>query len=362
MAVAEDTRGRQAGSGEDGREALLGPLGSLERDIQREVARMDRERRLPPELADALAEAGLFRMMAPSAMGGLEIEPLAAMDVVEAASRIEGSTGWCVMVGAQWQWYLAALPIAGQEAIFPTARLKVAGAMKPGGKAIKVDGGYRVRGQWSFASGCTYAGWLAAACVVDDGRERAPGALPEVRVVYVPAREATIVENWNTPGLRGTGSNDFVLNDVFVTDERTTANDASPHPGPLYRTVYQNLAYTLQGAQALGVARGAFDSFRSLAGGKVRWVSASSLLNDPLVRAQAAEAEVLIESAKAWLRATTADAWATLVAGGEPVEAQRVQLRLAITHAIRASVRAGDLLQAAAGTAVSREDHPLQRQ
>jgi indole-3-acetate monooxygenase len=347
------------------KERLLETVRNLEEEIRRQGPLMDGERKLAPKLADALAQAGFFRMLAPAPVGGLEMEPLAAAEGVEAMARVDGSTGWCVMVGAQWQWYVALLPLQGQERIFGQANLKVAGARKPGGKARRVEGGYRVSGQWGLASGCTYADWLAAACVLEDDADAATRKSPEVRMVYLPASEATIMDNWKTPGLRGTASNDFALDGVFVPEELTTISPepGSPiYPGPLYRTAYQNLAYVLQGAQALGVARGAFDSFIGVAGKRVRWVATSGLADDAVVRATAGEAEVLIASARAWLWSAAADAWAALVAGGEPSREQRLQLRLAITHAIRASMRAADLLQDASGAAALREDHPLQRQ
>ena len=367
MAIAQNTAQTVALEAEKAgdRDALFVAAGQLEDEIRRQIPRMDQERKLPGELAETLADAGFFRMLAPAAVGGLEMEPLAAGEVVEALARIDGSTGWAAMVGAQWQWYVALLPQEGQARIFGHPNLKVAGARKPGGKARRVEGGYRVSGQWGFASGCTYADWLAAACVVEEEPEAPPRKTPEVRVVYVPANEATILDNWRTPGLRGTGSNDFVLDGVFVPEECTTVSPepgSALHPGPLYRSAYQNLAYVLQAAQALGVARGAFDSFVGLAAKRVRWVATSGLADDPVVRATAAEAEVLIASARAWLWAAAGDAWSTLVAGGEPSLEQRVQLRLAITHAIRASMRAADLLQEASGAGALAEEHPLQRQ
>ncbi len=367
MAITQNTAqtvGLDARTAGD-RDALLVAAGELEDEIKRQIPRMDQERKLPGELAETLADAGFFRMLAPAAVGGLEMEPLAAAEAVEALARVDGSTGWAAMVGAQWQWYVALLPLQGQERIFGQANLKVAGARKPGGKARRVEGGYRVSGQWGFASGCTYAGWLAGACVVEDEPEAPPRKMPEVRMVYLPASEATIRDNWNTPGLRGTGSNDFALDGVFVPEECTTISPepgSAIHPGPLYRGAYQNLVYVLQAAQALGVARGAFDSFIALAAKRVRWVATSGLADDPVVRATAAEAEVLIASARAWLWAAARDAWTTLVAGGEPSREQRLQLRLAITHAIRASMRAADLLQDASGAAALAEEHPLQRQ
>ncbi|HEY4668874.1 MAG TPA: acyl-CoA dehydrogenase family protein, partial [Tepidiformaceae bacterium] len=114
--------GLDAGTAGD-RDALLVAAGELEDEIRRQIPRMDQERKLPGELAETLADAGFFRMLAPAAVGGLEMEPLAGGEVVEALARIDGSTGWAAMVGAQWQWYVALLPQEGQQRIFEQPNL-----------------------------------------------------------------------------------------------------------------------------------------------------------------------------------------------------------------------------------------------
>jgi alkylation response protein AidB-like acyl-CoA dehydrogenase len=335
------------------------PLAALELlapRIEQTRAASAAQRRLPDELARAMADAGLFNLLVPRALGGLELDPLAAADVVEAASRVDGSAGWAVMIGAQSAWLAAFLPPPVAEQVVGRPAATLAGVLRPGGHAVRIDGGYRVSGRWSFASGCTYADHLYGTCVIE--RPRA------LRLVYVPAAAATVIDTWRSVGLRATGSHDFTLQDVTVAEDWTLPMPAlgtAPHDGPLYRDGYQNLAFVLQAAQALGVARGALVAFTELAADTTRWLSGAALRDRPMVQITTARAEAKVASARAWLRETVEDVWATILAGDPPDPQQRIRVRLAITHGISAAVGATDVLQQVAGAVAVPEDHPLQR-
>jgi alkylation response protein AidB-like acyl-CoA dehydrogenase len=343
--------------------APLAALDVLAPWIEETRAASAEQRRLPDELTRAMAEAGLFALLVPRALGGLELDPLAAADVVEAASRIDGSVGWAVMIGSQSAWFAAFLPPPVAERVLGRPAAALAGALRPGGRAVPVDGGYRVSGRWCLASGCTYADHLYGTCVVErpaDGAHRRR----ELRLVYVPAAEATVLDTWRSVGLRATGSHDFTLQDVTVAEEWTLPMpelSAALHDGPLYRDGYQNLVFVLQAAQALGVARGAFVAFTELAAGTVRWMSGAPLRDRPAVQAVVARAEAQVAAARAWLRETVTDVWDTILRGDPPGAQQRVRVRLAITHAITSAAEAADALQRAAGAVAVSEDHPLQR-
>jgi alkylation response protein AidB-like acyl-CoA dehydrogenase len=344
----------------------LGPLAALDglaARIEGSRAAGAAERRLPDELARALAEAGLFKLLVPRVFGGLELDPLTAAEVVEAAARLDGSVGWAVMIGSQSAWFASYLPWPVAERVLGPADATLAGVLRPGGTALAVDGGYRVSGRWSLASGCTYADHLYGACRVVRPEDGA-GAGTEVRVVYAPAAAATIVDTWRSAGLRATGSHDFTLTDLVVPDQWTLSMPVlgpAQHDGPLYRDGYQNLAFVLQGAHALGVARGAAAAFAELAGTAARWMAGGPLRDQPAVRASVARVEARIRSARAWLAEAVGDVWDTIVGGSPPAMGQRVLLRLAITSAITTSAEVVDVLQGAAGAAALYEDHPLQQ-
>src|SRR5688500_12129760 len=280
----------------------LAALDLLAPRIEETRAASAEQRRLPDELARAMAEAGLFALLVPRALGGLELDPLAAADVVEAASRTHGSVGGAAMIGAQSAWHAAFLPPSVAERVLGRPAATLAGVLRPSGRAVPVDGGYRVSGQWGFASGCTYADHLYGTCVVEQ-----PGEPRALRLVYVPAAAATVLDTWRSVGLRATGSHDFTLQDVAVAEEWTLPRptlSAAPHDGPLYRDGYQNLVFVLQAAQALGVARGALVAFTDLAAGSVRWLSGAALRDRPMVQITVARAEAKVASARAWLRET----------------------------------------------------------
>ncbi|QYN35987.1 acyl-CoA dehydrogenase family protein [Pseudonocardia sp. DSM 110487] len=337
----------------------LAALDQLAPRIEQTRAANATQRRLPDELAREMAEAGLFALLVPRALGGLELDPLSAADVVEAASRIDGSAGWAVMIGTQSAWFAAFLPPPVAERVIGRPAATLAGVLRPGGRAVPVDGGYRVSGRWGFASGCTYADHLYGTCLV----EQADGQR-ELRLVYVPSADATILDTWRSVGLRATGSHDFTVRDVAVGEEWTlpmpVLGDA-PHDGPLYRDGYQNLAFVLQAAQALGVARGSLVAFTELAEGTVRWLSGAPLRDRPMVQIAVARAEAKVASARAWLREAVAEVWDTILAGDPPDPRQRIRVRLAITHGISTAVGVADVLQRVAGAAAVPEDHPLQR-
>ena len=265
------------------------------------------------------------------------------------------------MIGSQSAWYASYLPWPVADRVLGPADATLAGALRPGGTAVAVDGGYRVSGRWGLVSGCTYADHLYGSCrVVRPGNGAREAS--EVRVVYVPASAATIVDTWRSVGLRATGSHDFTLNDVVVPDEWTLPMPVlgpAQHDGPLYRDGYQNLAFVLQAAHALGVARGAAASFAELAGTAGAGCPAGRCGTSRRCR-------------PAWLASKRGSGrpgrgcgrrWATCGTrssrAARPTMGQRVLLRLAITSAITTSAEAVDVLHSAAGAAALDEDHPL---
>ena len=334
----------------------------LRPEIEAARERMAEERRLPHELAHRMAAEGLFHLFAPAGLEGAELSPWAVTSLVEELSAIDGSAGWAAMIGSQSSWFAAFLKPDALERSPRGTPPVLAGALKPGGKATPVDGGYCVSGRWQFASGCTYADYLYGTALVERGEA---GGMPEVRLVFVPATEAKVLDTWHTTGLRGTGSNDFVVNELFVPEARTIPYPqlAAPwHSGPLYRDRFYNLIFTAQAGHALGVGRSALASFRELAASKVRWGSSTPLRDSAVVRTTAAEAYSRIEASRAWVERATADAWGSIATGQQPSMQQRVDLRLAITTAITGALSAAEMLVKAAGAAALSDSSALQRQ
>ena len=323
-------------------------------------------RRIPPALAEAIARAGLFQLYLPRTMGGPELAPLTAFRVIEELSRVDGSVGWCTMIAGASSLFTGWLHTDVGQALFgqpPDVRL--AGSMRPEGKAYPVDGGYRVQGRWDFASGIQHANWLMCTCTVmeDDTPRRTPTGIPETRTLLVPATCATIVDTWSVVGMCGTGSHDFVVHDVFVPAPRTFSfAEPSQTPTPLYAPRFFLVgAWTLTVANALGIARGAMDTFVELAA-QARSTSSPTLLRDrPLVQTQVAEAEAIIGAARAYVFDAVGSAWEAVCAGATDPGLAIAHARLAITHGMHEAVRAVDRLFHAAGTNAVYRKHRLER-
>jgi indole-3-acetate monooxygenase len=329
----------------------------------------DRDRALPPEIVDALAEAGLFRLLVPRSLGGAELALLDYLPVIEVLARADASTAWCVNQSCVRATTAAWLdPVVAGELFGRDGSAAIANGPLPG-RAVAVPGGFRLSGRWSFASGCRHATWLAAVATVVEGdspRQRPDGA-PDLRHLILPVEQARLEPSWDVAGLRATGSDSFVVEDVFVPAERAVAVGRDPlrEPGPLYR-LPMNLLFAAGFAMvALGTAAAALEAFIELAGGKTPRGDRALLRDQPVVQLQTAQAEAHRRAGRTYLLAAVADAWAAAVratAGAPDVEVEpRAALRLAATHAIHLSTQAVDLVYAAAGASAIYADNPIQR-
>jgi alkylation response protein AidB-like acyl-CoA dehydrogenase len=243
--------------------------------------------------------------------------------------------------------------------------LRVAGSLRPQGQALPVEGGYQVRGRWNFASGITHANWLHCSCVVMEGAtpRLTPAGTPGIRVLWVPAAAAAIEDTWSVVGMCGTGSQDFLLDEVFVPTAHTFSLGAPPQEsGPLYdpRLLLVTL-WTATVANALGIARGAMESFIDLARGTSSTASSTPLRERPFVQTRVAEAEAICSAARAYVVEAVGTAWEAVCAGVPDLSRPIAQARLAITHGMHEAVRAVDLVFHAAGTNALYRAHPLER-
>ena len=243
--------------------------------------------------------------------------------------------------------------------------LIICGALNPLGRADPVPGGYRVSGQWPFASGCHNSQYFWGQCIVYDGHERARDEKGDVvlREVIVPASQWEIVDTWHVAGLRGSGSCDVRIDDVFVPDDHITAvNQGRPREtGPLFRLPpYSRLAYNKTGV-ATGIARNALDAFIRLASEKQPRLSAKLLRERPSVQRDVAEAEVALRSARAWLFEAVDELWHCSLDGRDVTAEQRALMQLACSNAARASVRAVEIVHSAAGVTANFTSSPLER-
>jgi indole-3-acetate monooxygenase len=238
-------------------ESILSAAVALAPVIQACRDEIERERRLPMRLVTAMKEAGIFRMTMPREWGGPELDPLSQLRIIEALSVADASVGWCAMIGCDGGYFSGFLDQEVAREMYADLDAVTGSALTLTGRAVVVDGGYRVIGRWPFSSGCQHSTWLVGGCMVYDGdRPRLrPDGSPETRQCYLPARDAEILDTWYTTGLRGSGSHDFAINDYFVPTERTFSYQQLEfrRSGALYRFPMNILFKTAPFTQLYGV-------------------------------------------------------------------------------------------------------------
>jgi indole-3-acetate monooxygenase len=332
--------------------------------LRRHAEEGERQRRLPAATADALIDAGMFRLCRSRELGGLETDPLTVIEVIEELARHDASAAWCALncgIAAVLQSFL---PPAGADELGAGHDVVVNGVIAPTGQAVEVEGGYRVSGRWSFVSNCHQCTWLALSCVVvprDAAATAADG--PPIILTFVPAAQWQIIESWDTVGLRATGSHDIEVSDVFVPADRTVPIQLSEpvRDGALSRFPVVGLFSVGIAACALGLAHAAIDEVLDLAGTKTPFGMASTLATRSTTQIAVCEAIAMARSARALLVQEADPMWRAVQAG-EPVAAeQRAFLRIATTHATGAAAAAVGRAYAAAGSSAIFTSSPLQR-
>ena len=309
-------------------EEILKAAFAIEPDVRAAQDEIERERRLPAHLVEKMKRAGFFAMPMPKTWGGPETDPLTQLRIVEQLSYADGSVGWCTMIGCDSGFFTAFLDQDVARAMYPDIRVSTASALTLTGRAVKTNGGYRVSGRWPFSSGCLHAAWIVGGCVVYEGDREirdSEGAPVSVQCFFRP-EEIEILDTWHTIGLRGSGSNDFAAQDVFVPEERTFSlqKPAIRRPEPLYALP---MAILLKFATVpIGIARAAIDELIDAAGRRPTRLTviggkpapAKLLRDEPFVQDAVARAEAMVGSARSYLYDITAELWATLLKGDNP--------------------------------------------
>src|SRR4051794_19449627 len=263
-------------------------------------------RRLPPALVDKLHEARLFRMLLPRSVGGDEVEPGAYIRATEELARADGSVGWCVSIANSTGLLAAYMTPEAARAVWGDPRSTVAWGPPNECKGRLAGDGYRVTGRWDFASGCRHSKWLGAHGPVvepDGSLRRYPDGRTVLRTWLFPAEQARLLDNWNPIGLRGTASESYEIEDIFVPAEFSSTRDdpnARLERGRLYAFPQQTLYSVGIASVALGIARGMLDAFIELALEKTpRGVG--RLADNAVIQAEIARAEARLGSARAYL-------------------------------------------------------------
>jgi indole-3-acetate monooxygenase len=327
--------------------------------ILRHRERTDEARQLAQPVVEAMARLGVFRSLVPASAGGEEWDWPTWMQVVEELSTVDGAVGWLAGVGGSVNAIVSGWLSAdvGRTVFCADPIGFIAGSGAPTGTARPTNGGYLVSGRWQFGSGSPHACWFKGGFVFE-------GETPRFgRMMLLPATDVEIIDTWSVGGMRGRGSHDFAVHELFVPTAYTvnTADDPPLHPGPLYRLPVLLTLCSSVGPLALGIARGAIDSFAELIATKVDRITGTALRERLTVQERVARAEAAVRSARAFLYEIVHDLWGTVEQGTLLTERQIALFRLANMHAVAASAQAVDLVYHAAGTSAIFTAHPLER-
>ena len=349
-------------------EAYLDRVRGLLPALRERAARAEKLRRLPDETFADFQEAGLLRALQPKRYGGYELDPGIFCQAVTEVGAVCGSSGWVLGVLGVHNWHVAILPPQAQEDVWGADdSIQLSTSLAPTGTVEKVDGGFRVKGRWSFSSGCDHCRWAVLGGIAPPA---SPGEPPDARVFLVPRRDYVIDDNWHVMGLCASGSKDIVVEDAFVPEYRTHSyRDAFAlnHPGsaineaPLYRLPF-GLIFTYGiVSPAIGAAQGALTAFREQAARRINVRDGSRAVEDPFMQHRLAEAAAEIDAARDRMLANFAEMMRRARAGAEIPLADRARYRWDSGKAIDRSVNAVDRLFEAAGGHALFLDNPIQR-
>ena len=324
----------------------------------------DRLRQLPPALAAAFLAHDVYRLQLPADLGGAGADPLDYLELVECVSRTDGAIGWNLMIGAGSGLYLGYVAPELARSISATADCCIAGTLQPVGRGEAVDGGFRVRGRWGWASGAAQARWMIVGFMLADASGLVLDAQgrPSAWQALAPRTAFDVLDTWHSGGLRGTGSTEYEAEDLFIPQGaafRLFAGEPR-HPAPLFRLPGAFLAAALASVP-LGVAQGCVDGLRRLSTRKRVLNGRAGLHEQAFAQYAVAKAEALVQSGSLFLRQSFGEIWQTVQRGG-PVDLDaRARCRRAAVHAAEASAEAVDLCCRAAGGHALFESEPFER-
>jgi indole-3-acetate monooxygenase len=329
----------------------LGPL------IREHAEAGEQRRRLSAEVIDAMREAGLFRMLLPKALGGLETDPFTCSRVVEEIAGFHSAAAWLMQAGNTGAWWAARYPKEGCDEIYKeNPSVLMAAVIHPPQQAVETMGGYKVTGRGPLASNVHDSEWLLLSAVVMDGdRPKMLGAMPQAIGLTVRTSEVKILDTWHSLGMRATDSNDVVVDSVFVPAHRTfpLVPEFEPgpyHRGPLYRFPAIGAVPLTIAPVALAVARAAISEVKDLARHKTAFGFGKPLRERGVVQTMLARAEAMLRSARLLYYDTLVQAWDRTFAGERSTLEQKADLLLGAAHAAATASEVTDRMHRIAGT------------
>src|SRR4051812_22858023 len=349
---------------------ILSRAKALLPQLRKRASKTEELRRLPPETERELHESGLFRILQPKRVGGAELDYVALVDCADVISEADASVAWTFANLASHQWILGMFDQRAQDLVWnkDAETLIASSFVFPAGRAKRVDGGYLLRGNWPFSSGVDSSEWnMLAGLVASD--DEADGI--EYRIFLLNRRDTRIIDTWNASGLKGTGSNNVDVDDVFVADAMTLAvkdlaggptPGSAVNPGPLYALpVFSLFPYVLAGV-ALGNAQACLDDYISVARHRASTYNRARLSDLQSTQIKIAQASAKIDAARLIMRSTCAGAMADARRGHVPDMAAKTRSRRDGAYSVNLCTEAVSLLFSASGARGLFTSGALQRQ
>jgi len=341
--------------------AVIDRVRALEPVANDHRAEFDQLRRMPPAVMQAIVDNDLLRLWAPVSVGGSGLSAHDLVDVIIAASQIEGAIGWMLTNSAAASRLAAFLPPDSAHAWFAAPRSLTAVSTATNGRAVPVAGGYRISGRWPFCSSSQEATRFCGLCEIATP-EKSPDT-QELIFAHLDIDSVTIEDNWQVSGLRGTGSCDVIVDDVFVE-----ANGVHPFINPepreaglLYRLPTLSIFPLTVSIVPLGLARAALTEFQSLAAKRSRAGSSLPLAEREWIQFEIGRAEAHQRSAHAFILKALDELTSSIDSSQERRTEARINFRLALTHSANACIEAVNIIATCAGTSAIQETHRIER-
>lgn len=327
--------------------SVLDAAESLRPELSERRREIDELRQLPQDLADRLAALGFYRLVVPESLGGLGISPTTFCQLCETLAKANGSTAWCIFIGATSQYLFGALPQTQLQRMLENPNVITSGVFADSGTALyeERDGqaGYLINGHWRWGSGCRNAEWISGGIHEVGAQGEAVVGAPLLTRVFFRPEEIEIADNWHVSGMRGSGSSDYVAKNVWVPSERMAGNveDGDHASQPIYQFPKFALLGIPIGAICLGMARACIDEVIGAAKEKTPQGSRRPLSSRPSVHIAVAEADAALSAARAYFYQSIDAGWAAAQTAPGSLEDRR-NMRTANVHAVNTAIEVID--------------------
>ncbi len=334
--------------------------------IKQNAERINTERQIPLDIAEDLADRGFFRLLLPKSLKGAELEHSKFLDILEIIAESDTSTAWCLNQNNVWSTSSTRMPEATAAEVWKDQRAVVTnGPPSASCKAVPTDGGHILSGRWNFSSGCTHATWIAALSpvAIPDGSALVSTDRKDMKIFLIPKKEVEFVDTWDAQGMRGTSSFGFELNEMFVPSNHSYDQDnAEPwNNGPHYLIPRTLLFAAGFSTVALATAKASISVAVDFASAGQSGRKQALMRDQGTVQRSIGEARAIYSASRAFLRESMSVVWASAISRGSLTLEERINLRLASTHAIRTSANVVDICYNLCGSGAIFASNPIQR-